>query len=131
LALELAAEIQDFPRHLATHVGGFVMSRGPLTEMAVISNAAMEGRTLLEWDKDDVDALKLLKVDILALGMLSCLRRGFDLLRRGDRAKDTAGYHQHASQPERRSRTALERPCRPTRLRLARRHHECSRLLPD
>jgi error-prone DNA polymerase len=81
LALELAAEIQDFPRHLATHVGGFVMSRGPLTEMAVISNAAMDGRTVLEWDKDDIDALRLLKVDILALGMLSCLRRGFDLLR--------------------------------------------------
>jgi error-prone DNA polymerase len=85
LALELAAEIQDFPRHLATHVGGFVMSRGLLTEMAVVSNAAMAGRTVLEWDKDDVDALKLLKVDILALGMLSCLRRGFDLLRQHHR----------------------------------------------
>ena len=82
LALELAAEIQDFPRHLATHVGGFVMSRGLLTEMAVVGNAAMAGRTVLEWDKDDVVALKLLKVDILALGMLSCLRRGFDLLRK-------------------------------------------------
>jgi error-prone DNA polymerase len=82
LALELAAEIQDFPRHLATHVGGFVMSRGLLTEMAVVGNAAMAGRTVLEWDKDDVDALKLLKVDILALGMLSCLSRGFDLLRK-------------------------------------------------
>jgi len=92
LALELAAEIQDFPRHLATHVGGFVMSRGPLTEMAVIGNAAMAGRTVLEWDKDDVDALKLLKVDILALGMLSCLRRGFDLLRRHHRLDlDLAG----------------------------------------
>jgi error-prone DNA polymerase len=85
LALELAEEIQDFPRHLATHVGGFVMSRGPLTEMAVIGNAAMPGRTVLEWDKDDIDALKLLKVDILALGMLSCLRRGFNLLRRHHR----------------------------------------------
>ena len=92
LALELAAEIQDFPRHLATHVGGFVMSRGPLTEMAVISNAAMDGRTVLEWDKDDIDALKLLKVDILALGMLSCLRRGFDLLRKHRRLDlDLAG----------------------------------------
>jgi hypothetical protein len=85
LALELAEAIQDFPRHLATHVGGFVMSRGPLTEMAVITNAAMEGRTVLEWDKDDIDALGLLKVDILGLGMLSCLRRGFDLLRRHHR----------------------------------------------
>ena len=92
LTLELAAEIQDFPRHLATHVGGFVMSRGPLTEMAVVGNAAMEGRTVLEWDKDDVDALRLLKVDILALGMLSCLRRGFDLLRRHHRLDlDLAG----------------------------------------
>ncbi|GAB0119807.1 error-prone DNA polymerase [Acidisoma sp. 7E03] len=81
MTLELAAEIQDFPRHLATHVGGFVMSRGPLTEMAVIGNAAMAGRTVLEWDKDDVDALQLLKVDILALGMLSCLRRSFELMR--------------------------------------------------
>ena len=82
LALELATEIQGFPRHLATHVGGFVMSRGPLTEMAVLGNAAMAGRTVMEWDKDDVDALKLLKVDVLALGMLSCLRRGFDMLRK-------------------------------------------------
>ncbi|ATR19612.1 error-prone DNA polymerase (plasmid) [Roseomonas sp. FDAARGOS_362] len=82
LALELAEEIQDFPRHLATHVGGFVISRGPLIEMAVIGNAAMDGRTVLEWDKNDVEALGLLKVDILALGMLSCLRRGFELLRR-------------------------------------------------
>jgi len=92
LALQLAEEIQDFSRHLATHVGGFVMSRGRLTEMAVVGNAAMEGRTVLEWDKDDVDALGLLKVDILALGMLSCLRRAFDLLRRHRRLDlDLAG----------------------------------------
>jgi error-prone DNA polymerase len=85
--LELAEEIQNFPRHLATHVGGFVMSRGPLTDMAVIGSAAMKDRTVLEWDKDDIDALKLLKVDVLGLGMLSCLKRGFDLLRR-HRGKD-------------------------------------------
>ena len=102
LALELAAEIQDFPRHLATHVGGFVMSRGALTEMAVIGNAAMEGRTVLEWDKDDVDALKLLKVDILALGMLSCLRRGFDLLRK----------HRHDRSRSRRRAAGLRRDLR-------------------
>ncbi|WP_456316385.1 helix-hairpin-helix domain-containing protein, partial [Teichococcus vastitatis] len=90
--LRLAEEIQDFPRHLATHVGGFVISRGPLTEMAVIGNAAMEGRTVLEWDKDDIDALGLLKVDILALGMLSMLRRGFQLLKRHHRKDlDLAG----------------------------------------
>ncbi|MFC3127239.1 error-prone DNA polymerase [Pseudoroseomonas globiformis] len=90
--LQLAEEIQDFPRHLATHVGGFVISRGPLTALAVIGNAAMEGRTVLEWDKDDIDALGLLKVDILALGMLSMLRRGFQLLRRHHRKDfDLAG----------------------------------------
>ncbi len=82
LTLALAGEVQDTPRHLATHVGGFVMARGLLTEMAVLGNAAMAGRTVMEWDKDDVDALGLLKVDLLALGMLSCLRRAFDLLRR-------------------------------------------------
>ncbi|HVY16273.1 MAG TPA: error-prone DNA polymerase [Rhodopila sp.] len=82
MTLELAEEIQDFPRHLATHVGGFVISQGPLTEMAVIGNAAMKDRTVLEWDKDDIDALKLLKVDVLGLGMLSCLHRGFDLVSR-------------------------------------------------
>ena len=81
LTLELAEEIQNFPRHLATHVGGFVITRGPLIELAVVSNAAMEGRTVLEWDKDDVEALGILKVDVLGLGMLSCLRRGFDLLK--------------------------------------------------
>jgi error-prone DNA polymerase len=92
LALELAEEIQDFPRHLATHVGGFVMSRGPLIELAVVTNAAMEGRTVLEWDKDDIDTLGLLKVDVLALGMLSCLRRGFGLLKQHHRLElDLAG----------------------------------------
>jgi len=85
MTLELAEELLDFPRHNATHVGGFVITRGPLTELAVVTNAAMEGRTVLEWDKDDIDALGILKVDVLGLGMLSCLRRGFDLLRRHTR----------------------------------------------
>ena len=99
LTLQLAEEIQDFPRHLATHVGGFVMSRGRLTETAVVGNATMQGRTVLEWDKDDVDALKLLKVDILALGMLSCLRRAFDLLRRHRRLDlDLAGVPRDCGQ---------------------------------
>ena len=80
-ALGLAEELQGFPRHLATHVGGFVITRGPLTELAVVTNAAMPGRTTLEWDKDDIDALGVMKVDLLGLGMLSCLRRSFDLLR--------------------------------------------------
>ncbi|MBR0663982.1 DNA polymerase III subunit alpha [Roseomonas hellenica] len=81
MALELADEIRDFPRHVATHVGGFVITRGPLTELAVVTNAAMQDRTTLEWDKDDVDALRILKVDVLGLGMLSCIRRAFGLLR--------------------------------------------------
>jgi error-prone DNA polymerase len=80
MALDLAEELQDTPRHIATHVGGFVITRGPLTELAVVTSAAMEDRTTLEWDKDDIDALGILKVDVLGLGMLSCLRRGLDLL---------------------------------------------------
>ena len=69
-----------FPRHLSQHVGGFVISRGPLSRMVPIENAAMEGRTVIEWDKDDLDALGLLKVDVLALGMLSAIRKAFDLI---------------------------------------------------
>jgi error-prone DNA polymerase len=87
MALDLAQEIQDFPRHLSTHVGGFVITEAPLIELAVVSNAAMEDRTTLEWDKDDIEALRMLKVDVLGLGMLTCLRRGFDLIAQhhGDR----------------------------------------------
>ncbi|CAH0229378.1 error-prone DNA polymerase [Roseomonas sp. CECT 9278] len=80
LAIELAEEIQDFPRHLSTHVGGFVITEGPLVELAVVSNASMADRTTLEWDKDDIEALRMMKVDVLGLGMLTCLRRGFDLI---------------------------------------------------
>ena len=76
-ALELATEIRGFPRHLSQHVGGFVMTRGPLSAMAPVANAAMEDRTVIEWDKDDLDTLGILKVDVLALGMLSCIRRAF------------------------------------------------------
>ncbi len=78
--LILARQIIGFPRHLSQHVGGFVISRGPLSELVPIENAAMEDRTVIEWDKDDLDALGILKVDVLGLGMLSCVRRGFDLL---------------------------------------------------
>ncbi|NKE44155.1 error-prone DNA polymerase [Roseomonas frigidaquae] len=81
MTLELAEELQDVPRHAATHVGGFVITRGPLTELAVVTNAAMEDRTVLEWDKDDIEALGILKVDVLGLGMLSCIRRALALLR--------------------------------------------------
>lgn len=82
LALDLAAEITGFPRHLSQHVGGFVMTRGRLDELVPVENAAMEDRTVIQWDKDDLDALGILKVDVLSLGMLTCLRKGFDLIRR-------------------------------------------------
>ncbi len=82
LTLELVAELLDFPRHLSQHVGGFVIARSPLQELVPIENAAMEGRTVVEWDKDDLEALGMLKIDILALGMLSCIRRAFALLER-------------------------------------------------
>ena len=78
--LALVREIIGFPRHLSQHVGGFVMTQGRLDELAPIENAAMEDRTVIEWDKDDIDALGILKVDVLALGMLTCLRKAFDLL---------------------------------------------------
>ncbi|MEQ8865065.1 MAG: error-prone DNA polymerase [Thalassobaculum sp.] len=80
-ALRLARELIGFPRHLSQHVGGFVITRGPLEELVPIANAAMKDRTMVEWDKDDLDELSILKVDVLALGMLTCLRKGFDLLR--------------------------------------------------
>jgi len=80
LALDLAAELIGFPRHLSQHVGGFVITRGPLSELVPIENAAMADRTFIEWDKDDLDTLKILKIDILALGMLTCIRKAFSLI---------------------------------------------------
>lgn len=79
--LELAAELIGFPRHLSQHVGGFVVTRGPLSELCPILNAAMADRTTIEWNKDDIDALGILKVDVLALGMLTAIRKSFDLIR--------------------------------------------------
>nr|WP_252393847.1 error-prone DNA polymerase [Candidatus Rhodoblastus alkanivorans] len=78
--LFFARKILGFPRHLSQHVGGFILTRGRLDSLAPIGNAAMPDRTFIEWDKDDIDALGLMKVDILALGMLTCIRKGFDLL---------------------------------------------------
>jgi error-prone DNA polymerase len=78
--LAMASELQEFPRHLSQHVGGFVISETHLDEMVPIENAAMEDRRVIEWDKDDLDVLEILKVDVLGLGMLSCLRRGLDLI---------------------------------------------------
>ena len=71
----LAQTLMGFPRHLSQHPGGFVISRGKLSRLVPIENAAMPDRSVVQWDKDDLDALKLLKVDVLALGMLSALRR--------------------------------------------------------
>ena len=79
--LVLAGELVGFPRHLSQHPGGFVISEQPLSTLVPVENAAMDGRTVVQWDKDDLDAVGLLKVDILALGMLTALRRCFDLLR--------------------------------------------------
>ncbi|MGB1215932.1 MAG: error-prone DNA polymerase [Pikeienuella sp.] len=78
--IHLIGEIIGFPRHLSQHVGGFVITRGRLDELVPIENAAMEDRTVICWDKDDIDALGILKVDILALGMLSCIRKAFELM---------------------------------------------------
>ncbi|HWQ87275.1 PHP domain-containing protein, partial [Brevundimonas sp.] len=80
LALELTAQLIKFPRHLSQHVGGYVLSQTPLIEIVPVGNAAMADRTFIEWDKDDIDFLKLMKVDVLALGMLTALKRGFDMI---------------------------------------------------
>src|SRR6185369_7436794 len=81
-AVEIAAALIGFPRHLSQHVGGFVLTRERLDETVPIGNAAMADRTFIEWDKDDIDSLGLMKVDVLALGMLSCIRHCFDFLKR-------------------------------------------------
>jgi error-prone DNA polymerase len=77
----LARQLLGFPRHLSQHVGGFILTREPLDLTVPIGNGAMKDRTFIEWDKDDIDTLGLMKVDVLALGMLSCLRRSLDLLK--------------------------------------------------
>ncbi len=79
--IALAGDLIGFPRHLSQHVGGFVITRGSLHEYVPIENAAMEDRTVIEWDKDDLDTLRMLKIDVLALGMLTCIRKGFDLIK--------------------------------------------------
>ncbi|HZM35449.1 MAG TPA: error-prone DNA polymerase, partial [Burkholderiales bacterium] len=78
--LELAQMLRGFPRHLSQHVGGFVISRGPLAELVPIENAAMPARTVIQWDKDDLEALGLLKVDVLALGMLTAIRKALKMI---------------------------------------------------
>ncbi|MEA3160968.1 MAG: error-prone polymerase, partial [Gammaproteobacteria bacterium] len=98
--IALTAEILGFPRHLSQHVGGFVIARGRLDELVPIENAAMPERTVIEWDKDDLDALGLLKVDVLALGMLTAIRRTFRLVNEfGGSSAATLGELELASVP--------------------------------
>jgi error-prone DNA polymerase len=87
--IELSQELAGFPRHLSQHVGGFVITRTPLSELVPIENAAMEDRTVIEWDKDDIDAMGMLKIDVLGLGMLTCIRKAFDLV--AEEPPDAAG----------------------------------------
>ncbi len=81
-AVKAANELIGFPRHLSQHVGGFVLTRDRLDEIVPVGPATMKDRYFIEWDKDDIDVLKMMKVDILALGMLTCIRKAFDLMRR-------------------------------------------------
>jgi error-prone DNA polymerase len=82
--LHLVRELIGFPRHLSQHVGGFVISNGPLSDLVPVENAAMEDRTVIQWEKNDLEDLRLLKVDVLGLGMLTAIRRSFDLIREYD-----------------------------------------------
>jgi error-prone DNA polymerase len=79
--LKLAEQLIGMPRHLSQHVGGFILTERPLPETVPIGNGAMDDRTFIEWDKDDIDELGILKIDVLALGMLTCIRKCFDLVR--------------------------------------------------
>jgi error-prone DNA polymerase len=81
LVLRLTGQLLGFPRHLSQHVGGFVITNTPLSELVPIENAAMEDRTVIEWDKDDIDAMGMLKVDCLGLGMLTCIRKAFEMVK--------------------------------------------------
>ena len=106
----LANELIGFPRHLSQHVGGFVLTRDRLDDIVPIGPAAMEDRTFIEWDKDDIDALGMMKVDVLALGMLTCIRKAFDLIaahrRQALRPRD------RAARGRRPSTTCCARPMR-------------------
>ena len=81
LTLELARALIGAPRHLSQHPGGFVLTQDRLDDLVPIEPAAMENRQVIEWDKNDIETLKFMKVDVLGLGMLGCMRRAFDLLR--------------------------------------------------
>ncbi|MBT8429367.1 MAG: error-prone DNA polymerase, partial [Gammaproteobacteria bacterium] len=95
----LVNNLRGFPRHLSQHVGGFVIAAGRLDELVPVENAAMQGRTVIQWEKDDLEALGLLKVDVLALGMLSAIRKSIDLVN---------GFQERGARDEVRGKTALE-----------------------
>jgi error-prone DNA polymerase len=87
--MQLVYEIDGFPRHLSQHVGGFIITDGRLDELVPIENATMEDRTVICWDKDDIDTLGILKVDVLSLGMLTCIRKAFDLITQHHQTRHT------------------------------------------
>ncbi len=97
--VQLASELVGFPRHLSQHVGGFVISQKPLCEIVPIENAAMPDRTIIEWDKDDIDEMGMLKIDVLGLGMLTCIRKAIDLVNQSDRRAGGPGILQYHSIP--------------------------------
>jgi error-prone DNA polymerase len=94
LTLDLARELIGTPRHLSQHPGGFVLTQDRLDDLVPIEPAAMENRRVIEWDKDDIEALGFMKVDVLGLGMLGCMRRAFDLL------AEHKGIDRHGRPPE-------------------------------
>ncbi|TMI99677.1 MAG: error-prone DNA polymerase [Alphaproteobacteria bacterium] len=103
--MRLSDELIDFPRHLSQHPGGFLITRSRIDEVVPVENAAMDERTVIEWEKNDLETLRLLKVDVLALGMLSCLRRGLDYLRMHYRITPTLASllrQEHADEEQRR-----------------------------
>ncbi|MGN6818126.1 MAG: error-prone DNA polymerase [Sphingomonas sp.] len=97
---QLVDQLLEFPRHLSQHVGGFVLTQDRLDETVPIHNAAMEDRTFIEWDKDDIDALGLMKVDVLALGMLTCIRKCFDLMRENGLGDQSLSLDMNSDDPK-------------------------------
>ncbi|MDP9839214.1 DNA polymerase-3 subunit alpha/error-prone DNA polymerase [Neorhizobium huautlense] len=98
--MKYAQELMGFPRHLTQHVGGFLITRDRLDEVVPIMPTAMPGRYMIEWDKDDLDTLKLLKIDVLALGMLTCLRKAFELMRQHYGREETLAGLNKGNRPE-------------------------------
>ncbi|MGN6371166.1 MAG: error-prone DNA polymerase [Phycisphaerae bacterium] len=99
-AIALAGELMGFPRHLSQHVGGFVLSECPLCEIVPIENASMPDRTVIEWDKDDIDEMGMMKVDVLGLGMLTAVRKAIDLVNEWDRRNGGGGEVQFHTIPD-------------------------------